>query len=108
MSNDFATLFPSKEKLYILRLFPNCLDDLNAPDLTSAPHVLQPRKLLLFALKTLDSFVLFTFGPKSSGPIKQSLSRFERNSAKVQFSPNYFASTRRIETPLRNITSNAL
>ena len=32
MSNDFATVFPSKEILYILRSFPNCLDDLNAPD----------------------------------------------------------------------------
>jgi hypothetical protein len=33
MRNDFATVIPSMELLYVLRRKPNCLDDLDAPDL---------------------------------------------------------------------------
>ena len=59
MSNDFATIFPSKEILYILRSFPNCLDDLNAPDWVSATHVLQLWKPLFCALRSLDLSPVF-------------------------------------------------
>jgi hypothetical protein len=62
MNNVFATVFPSKELLYILRNVLNRLDDLDAPDLTFKHPRSLTLKLLFGALILLGLVFYFLLG----------------------------------------------
>jgi hypothetical protein len=61
-ANEFATVFPSKELLYILRSIPNCLDDLDAPDLIFEHPRSSTSKPLFGALVPLGSVFYSSLG----------------------------------------------
>jgi hypothetical protein len=70
MNNVFATPFPSKELLYILRKIHNRLDDLDAPDSTFEHPRSSTSKLLFGAFVPLGlvSFFFILFWAKPFDP----------------------------------------